>query len=211
MGQSRGADNTARRRIHEAALRLYATRGGTDLTIRELASEAGVARGTVYHYIQTAGTLFEHVAEQTTSEMFRRVHKSVSAIPEAADPAARLAIGIRLHVRRAHEEPHWGRFISSFGLRGKVLQELWDSVPMQYLITGIQAGQFQSQPERLRTTMSLIAAVVAGAVQLVSMGHETWRNAGARAVEFVLQALGVPAATASSLANQELPPLLPDD
>jgi hypothetical protein len=59
--------------------------------------------------------------------------------------------------------------------------------------------------------VSLIAGVVIGAIHLVSTGHDTWRNAGAQAVEFVLQALGVPAAIVSCLASQDLPPLSPDD
>ena len=86
----------------------------------------------------------------------------------------------------------WGRFIYSFGFRAKVVQGLWNSHPTQDLLAGLQAGQYQTPPERLRATMSFIAGVVTGAIHLVSTGHDTWRNAGAQAVEFVLQALGIP-------------------
>lgn len=211
MAKINEASSAAERRIHDAAMRLYAMTGRTDLSISELANEAGVARGTVYHYIETAETLFDTVTARLTGEMFRRVHKSISNTPDAGDPLARLAMGIRFYVRRAHEEPQWGRFIYSFGFRATVLLELWSNEPTRDIIAGVRSGQLHIPPERLGATMSFIAGVVAAAIQLVSTGHETWRNAGAHAVEFVLLALGISQATACRLANQELPPLLPDD
>lgn len=211
MGQAKETLSLAERRIHEAALRIFARSGRTDLTISELANEAGVARGTVYHYIQPADELFDNVAARLTAEMYRRVNKSIATTDAASNPLARLAMGIRLHIRRAHEDPLWGRFIYSFGFRAKVLQKLWSSNPTEDLLAGVLSGQVHTTPERLRTTMSFIAGVVSGAIYLVATGHDTWRNAGTQAVEFVLLALGVPGATATSLASQDLPPLLPDD
>lgn len=201
----------AERRIHEAALRIFARTGRTDLTISELANEAGVARGTVYHHVQPMEALFENVTARLTTEMYRRVHRSIATTDTANSPVARLAMGVRLCIRRAHEDPLWGKFIYSFGFRAKVLQKLWSSDPTDDLLAGVQSGQFQSKPERLHTTMSFVAGVVSGAIYLVATGHDTWRSAGTQAVEFILQALGVPASLASDLANQELPPLLPDD
>lgn len=203
--------STAERRIHEAALRIFARSGRTDLTISELASEAGVARGTVYHYIQPANELFDNVTARLTAEMYRRVNKSIAMMDTADNPLARLAMGIRLYIRRAHEDPLWGKFIYSFGFRAKVLQKLWSSNPSEDLLAGVQSGQIHVSPDRLRPTMSFIAGVVSGAIYLVATGHDTWRNAGAQAVEFVLQALGVPSSTACAFASQDLPPLLPDD
>jgi AcrR family transcriptional regulator len=201
----------AERRIHDAALRIFARTGRTNLTISELANEAGVARGTVYHHVQLMEALFENVTARLTAEMYRRVHKSIATTDIASNPVARLAMGIRLCIRRAHEDPLWGKFIYSFGFRAKVLHKLWSSAPTDDLLAGVQTGQFLTRPEQLRLTISFIAGVVSGAINLVATGHETWRSAGTQAVEFILQALGVPALMASHLANQELPPLLPDD
>lgn len=211
MARGKDTSSAAERRIHEAALRIFAKSGRTDLTVSELANEAGVARGTVYHYVRPTEDLFDNVTARLTAEMYRRVNKSIATTDCASNPIARLAMGIRLYIRRAHEDPLWGRFIYSFGFRAKVLQKLWSSNPTEDLLAGVHSGQFQSSPERLRATVSFIAGVVSGAVYLVATGHDTWRSAGAQAVEFVLQALGVPSATAISLAKQDLPPLLPDD
>jgi hypothetical protein len=143
--------------------------------------------------------------------MYRRVDKSIAMTDYASDPVARLAMGVRLYIRRAHEDPLWGKFIYSFGFRAKVLQKLWSSDPTEDLLAGLQTGLLHSNPERVRATIAFIAGVVSGAIYLVATGHDTWRNAGAQAVEFILQALGVPSSAACSLANQNLPPLLPDD
>lgn len=211
MERGKETPSTAERRIHEAALRIFARSGRTDLTISELASEAGVARGTVYHYVQPADDLFDNVTARLTAEMYRRVNRSIATTDAADNPLARLAMGIRLYIRRAHEDPLWGKFIYSFGFRAKVLQKLWSSNPAEDLLAGVQSGQVHTSPERLRSTMSFIAGVVSGAIYLVATGHDTWRNAGTQAVEFVLLALGVPSAMATTLASQDLPPLLPDD
>src|SRR5664279_4428240 len=91
---------TAETRIHDAALRIFAEKGVTQLTVSELAEEAGVARGTVYNNLGSTDALFEEVAAGLANEMHRRV---VSSFAEIDDPAQRLANGIRFFVRRAHE------------------------------------------------------------------------------------------------------------
>jgi len=211
MERVKETTSTAERRIHEAALRIFARSGRTDLTISELANEAGVARGTVYNYIKPGDDLFDNVTARLTAEMYRRVNKSIATTDTANNPLSRLSIGIRLYIKRAHEDPLWGKFIYSFGFRAKVLQKLWSSNPTEDLLAGVQNGQIHAHPERLRSTMSFIAGVVSGAIYLVATGRDTWRNAGSHAVEFVLRALEVPSDTITALANQDLPPLLPDE
>ena len=118
--------SAAETRIHEAALRIFAERGVTPLTISELAEAAGVARGTVYNNLGPTNTLFEDIAARLADEMHERV---VMSFVEVADPAQRLANGIRFFIRRAHEEPLWGRFIIRFALGNQVLQGMWTGPP----------------------------------------------------------------------------------
>jgi len=211
MARDKDEISGAEQRILDAAMRLYARTGQTDLTVSQLAVEAGVARGTVYNYVQPTDGLFENVAARFAAEMCRRVRKSIASTPEADNPVARMAFGIRLYIRRAHDEPLWGRFICSFGFRAEVLQQLWTRDPMLDLVAGFQAGQYRSSPENVRSTLSFIAGVVTGGIDAVSTGHDTWRSAGVQAAEFVLRALGVSPETAHGMANQELPPLSPDE
>src|SRR5262245_1490518 len=96
--------SAARRRIHEAALKLYAETGTTQINVSELAAAAGIARGTIYAHVPKLDALFEEVAAQLVHEMVERVMIGFAGID---DPAHRMVIGIRQYVRRAHEEPLW--------------------------------------------------------------------------------------------------------
>ena len=93
--------NPALKRIHKAALRLFAERGVTQVNVSDLAEAASVARGTIYNNLASTDLLFEEVASQLETEMLARTAMSFESIE---DPAERLANGIRLFIRRAHEE-----------------------------------------------------------------------------------------------------------
>lgn len=194
----------AQTRLHETALRLFAERGVNQLTVSELAEAAGVARGTVYNNLESPETLFEEVAARLSAEMDDRITSSFDAV---ADPARRLANGIRFYVRRAHEEPHWGRFIVRFAFTNQSLQALWTGPPASDLRNGLEAGRYRIREDQVRTVLGLIAGATVGAMHLVLDGHKTWREAGSDAAEFVLRALGVAAREARALATAELPPL----
>ncbi len=138
--------STAETRIHDAALRIFAERGVTQLTISELAEEAGVARGTVYNNLGSTDALFEQVAAGLADEMLRRI---VSSFAEIDDPAHRLANGIRLFVRRAHEEPVWGRFIIRYTFSNDSLRTIWGGAPASDLRrwAGAEALPHRSRPD----------------------------------------------------------------
>ena len=55
--------NQAQRRIHDAAIRLFAEQGNHRVSVSDLAQAAGVARGTIYNNIETPEYLFEQVSE----------------------------------------------------------------------------------------------------------------------------------------------------
>ena len=99
-------------RLQQAALQLFAERGVTQLSVSDLAQYAGVARGTVYNNFSSMESLFEDIATNLTIEMSGRI---IQTLAQTEDPALRLANGVRFYVRRAHEEPNWGRFIIRFG------------------------------------------------------------------------------------------------
>jgi AcrR family transcriptional regulator len=196
--------NAAEARIHEAAMRLFAEKGSTHLTVSELADAAGVARGTVYNNLQTTDSLLPQVAGRLASEMHGRVEASFGAID---DPAHRLANGIRYFVRRAHDEPAWGRFLCRFALTEPSLQALWTGPALVDLQAGLAAGRYSIRPEQVPSAVSLVAGTVAASLYLVLEGHRTWRDAGSDAAEFVLRALGVSKKEARRLATGELPAL----
>src|SRR5208282_1355338 len=101
--QSRETPTPVQQRIHRAALRLFAEKGVDRVNVKDLARSANVARGTIYNN-KRAST--EQVYQEIASQLSFEMHKRVAAtLAEIDDPAQRLAIGVRLFVRRAHEEP----------------------------------------------------------------------------------------------------------
>ena len=198
--------NQARQRIHAAAMKLFAERGVTKVNISELASAAGMARGTIYSHVPDIDGLFEAVAAQLAREMTGRV---VAGLAGITDPALRLAIGVRQYIRRAHEEPLWGRFMSRFGLSPALTQELLASDPVADLRAGIESGRYRIRREQLAAMVGLLVGGTLAAMLPVLDGRSTWRDMGSDTAELLLRALGLEPAEARSIARSELTPLPP--
>ncbi|OHC25652.1 MAG: TetR family transcriptional regulator [Pseudomonadales bacterium RIFCSPLOWO2_02_FULL_63_210] len=194
------------KRIHEAAIRLFAEKNIGEVNVRELAQVAGVARGTIYNNLSSIESLFEDVATHLSGEMNRRVAKS--ADPEM-DPAQRLANGIRFYLRRAHEEPYWGSFIARYAASNAALQEMWNGPPLEDVLSGLKSQRYSFRQEQLPSVISMIGGSVLSAILQVLAGHRTWRDAGSDTAELILIALGVAPEAARVFATKELP-ALPD-
>jgi AcrR family transcriptional regulator len=83
--------NPTQRRIHQAAFRLFAEKGTSQVNILDLAQEAG-GGGTVYSNIESMEGLFEAVASQLAKEMHERVNKSFSSLRRSPDLTIRKLI-----------------------------------------------------------------------------------------------------------------------
>jgi AcrR family transcriptional regulator len=198
----------ARRRIHAAAMKLFAERGVTKVNISELAAAAGMARGTIYSHVSDVDGLFEEVAAQLSSEMTQRV---VAGFVGITDPAERLAIGVRQYIRRAHEEPLWGRFMSRFGLSEALMKALLAADPTADFVAGIESGRYTMGREQLPAAVSLLAGGTLAAMLPVLDGRGTWRDVGSDMAELMLVGFGIERTAARAIATQALPPLPPLD
>lgn len=199
----------ARRRLHDAALSLFAQRGSSEVSVSELAAAAGIARGTVYNNIDSLDDFFEDVSRDLALEMR---HRMLASFPGVRDPAQRLADGQRFFVRRAHEEPGWGRFVARFGTVDPTVQALWAGPSMDDVRSGIRHGRFSLRPELEFGAMALVNGTTITAMWTVLNGHATWRDVGSSTAELVLRALGLDPDEACRLATRALPELaaLPD-
>ncbi len=195
-----------RRRIHRAAMQLFAQKGSTELTVSELAAAAGVARGTIYNQLAGTGTaLFEEVAEQIVADMSGRM---ALVFEDVEDYAVRMGHGVRFYVRRAHDEPDWGRFFTRFAYSGGPLQQMWEGGPGANLRRGIEMGRYTVRRGQTRAALGMIVGGVLSAMAAVLEGELTWRVAGADTAELLLIALGVERKEARAIATTALPPLL---
>lgn len=198
----------AQLRIEEAAVRLFSERGNTQISVLELAKEAGVARGTIYNNVDSTEALFQRIAARFADEMHQRIVESVGFLE---DPAAALAREIRFFVRRAHEEPAWGWFVFRFGLSDDGLRDLLHGMPRRAMEKGRRLGRYHFREELLPGVLVMIGGCTLSAMFMVLEGHATWRVAGSTAAELVLRAAGVDPDEAQRLANTDLPALAPFD
>ena len=198
--------STAVLKIHDAALRLFTERGARAVSVSELADAAGVARGTIYNNIADPDALFDQLAASLLHDMHLRVSASMSTV---ADPAMRLAIGVRLFIRQAHAEPTWARFVVRFGVSDDTLRRMLDEPPTIDLTQGMNTGRFEVTAAQLPAVLALLAGTTLAAMQGVLAGHQTWRDTGEQVVELILRALGLADAEAHDIATTALPALVP--
>ncbi|MGV9818928.1 TetR/AcrR family transcriptional regulator [Nocardia xishanensis] len=196
--------NATQRRIVTAAMKLFAERGSTELTISELAAEAGVARGTLYRNVDSMDELFEQVRAQLAFDIHTANVRAMDAHGDL-DPPLRLAVGTRMLVRLAHENPAMGRFLVRYGLTDESLREVLSGPPMQDVAAGIEAGRYVIAPGAELGVASMLMGTVISAMWMVIEGHQTWREAGSVAAELTLCALGVPREEARDIASRPLP------
>ena len=191
-------------RISVAAVRLFTEKGATHVTVSELANEAGVARGTLYRNFDSTVQIFDKVVADFNDEMHERVTRTFVGID---DSAVRLAIGVRLWVRYAHENPLMGRFAVRFALTEQSLRAMFAGPPMRDLSAGIAAGRYHVGESTTPSIASLVIGATVSAMWMVLEGHQTWREAGSSTAELLLRALGIDPAEAHEISIAELPPL----
>jgi len=191
-------------RISDAAVRLFVEKGTTQVTISELAQEANVARGTLYRNIGSMEGLFDRIVAELSADMHKRVSATFVGID---DSAARLATGVRLFVRYAHENPMMGRFAVRFGLSDESLRAWMTGPPMADISAGVAAGRYAIGPSSVDSVASLVLGATVSAMWMVLEGHQTWREAGSSTAELLLRALGIEAAEAHEICTAELPRL----
>ena len=195
---------TTDQRISDAAVRLFTEKGTTSLTISELAQEANVARGTLYRNIGSVEDLFDRIVGELSDEMHHRVSATFTDID---DPAARLATGVRLWVRFAHENPTLGRFAVKFGLSEEA-QRSWKTGPaMSDVSAGVAVGRYRLNTSDIDSVASMVLGSTIGAMWMVLEGHQTWRDAGSSTAELLLRALGIDPVEAHEISTAELPRL----
>jgi len=192
-------------RLREAAMRIFAERSA-QITVSELAEAAGVARGTVYNHVHSMDSLFSEVATDLAVEIQERVVRSFGHI---VDPAERFAVGIRLVVRRAHEDRGWGKFLYRFAMSEPALEMIQKGPARSELENGITIGRFTVSTDEIPSVLAMIGGAILAAILLVVEGFGTWRKTGSDIAEMVLRALGLPAEEAHRLAQVELPVLAP--
>ncbi|MDP3737516.1 MAG: helix-turn-helix domain-containing protein [Hyphomonadaceae bacterium] len=194
----------AKARIYGAAMRLFAESGANAVTVSDLADAAGIARGTIYNNVGQPENLFGEIASALAHEMIWRTEASMG---DLRDPVARIATGVRLFVRRAHEDQDWGRFLVRFALAHTALQNLMTEPPARDIQQAISRGKFTAELSAVPALITMLNGATLAAMNAVIHGEQTWRSAGSLTAEFFLRAGGVARTNARKISRTELPPL----
>jgi AcrR family transcriptional regulator len=137
-----------RRLILEAAVRVFARKGYHTCRVGDIAVEAGVAHGLLYHYFDSKEALLEAVFSQTWSELLAAIAE-VEAREEPAREQLRRVAAILL--RSWRRDPDLVRVLVREVARSPDLQRLIDEVGRalaaieRIVVRGQEAGEFRRE------------------------------------------------------------------
>jgi AcrR family transcriptional regulator len=106
-----------RRRILRAAIKVFAEKGYHTCRVQDIAAEAGVAYGLVYHYFSSKEELLETIFQRTWSNMLaavEEVERSMAPAREQVEQVAHIVLSawhadpdlVRVLVREVARSPH---------------------------------------------------------------------------------------------------------
>ncbi len=188
-----------RQRLIESAMLVFAEKGVDASVIDDVIAAANVSRGSFYNYFRTNTELLGAVGEQLGNEMMQIIEPLVGGI---ADPAARIATGLRLYLWLAQEYPLLGRFVSRAGLSALSPNSLVFEYLPPHLVAGVALGRFVDTG--IEVALDLIAGTMLLALSRISRG-EIVPDYDAQVVATVMMGLGVPVEEARRLARMSPP------
>jgi TetR/AcrR family transcriptional regulator, fatty acid metabolism regulator protein len=137
-----------RRQILAAAVKVFAAKGFHAARVGDIAEEAGVAYGLVYHYFKSKDELLETIFRSTWTDMLARVREvEASGVPatEAVRQVTALLLRtwrrdpdlVRVLVREVTRSPHVQQEIEEIGEAMEALENI--------VRRGQEVGEFQSE------------------------------------------------------------------
>jgi AcrR family transcriptional regulator len=154
-----------RRQILEAAVKVFARNGFHTSRVGDIAEEAGVAYGLVYHYFKSKEELLETIFRDTWTQMLARINE----VQEAGVPAAEAVRQVTaLLLRTWRRDPDLVRVLVREVTRSPHVQHEVEEITqaMQALEAIIRAGQ-ESGEFRTDLDPRLSAVVFYGALDEV--------------------------------------------
>ena len=157
MSEGSKVQEERRRQILQAAVRAFARRGYHACRVSDIAKEAGVAYGLVYHYYKSKETLLEAIFQETWGAMLATV-QSVEQLDEPAREQVRKVTEIVL--RTWKRDPDLVRVLVREVTRSSQVQQETDEIDLAYqalqriVERGQQTGEFRDDVDaRLTATI----------------------------------------------------------
>jgi TetR/AcrR family transcriptional regulator, fatty acid metabolism regulator protein len=157
-----------RRQILAAAVKVFAEKGFHESRVGDIAEEAGIAYGLVYHYFDSKEELLETIFRTTWTEMLARVRE----VEEAGVPAAEAVRQVSaLILRTWRRDPNLVRVLVREVTRNQHVQQEIEEISeaMEAFERIIRGGQ-ESGEFRADLDSRLAAVVFYGALEEVLSG-----------------------------------------
>ena len=157
-----------RRQILQAAVRAFARRGYHACRVSDIAKEAGVAYGLVYHYYRSKETLLAAIFGETWGAMLATI-RSVEQLDEPAREQVRKVTEIVL--RTWKRDPELVRVLVREVTRSSQVQQETDEIDLAYqalqriVERGQQTGEFRDDVDA-----RLIGTIWYGALEEILTG-----------------------------------------
>ena len=102
--------NKTKKAIFNAAIKVFSIEGYESATVEEIASEAGVAKGTLYYNFQGKEEIFKFVIDEGMKLIKNEV---LDAIKDIDDPLEKLKISAKVQLRYVYNNKEFFRVIMS--------------------------------------------------------------------------------------------------
>ena len=188
-----------RRGLIDAAVRLFARKEVGEIALLDVASEAEVASGTIYNYFRSRDEVVEAVGLALADEFSEAISLHSAGIQSGA---RRLAIGVRMFIRRAIAEPDWASAV----IRVVHFDQAMRSKIAHYVLADLRAGAKEGALAYADEgiALDLLVSSTLGAMRSAVEGRSV-ADHDIKVAEMLLKALGATPAKARKLAQQELP------
>ena len=180
-------------------MEVFSSRGIDNTVIEDLIEQAQVSRGTFYNYFRTTDEVMAAVLQAVGNELLSLVDL---AIADRADPAERLACGVRTVLHTARHFPQVGRFMSRVGVNRSL-----DHLPalgylLRDLVEATEAGRFKLDDPTLG--LDLVVGTTNAALLSLSMRSDL-TDAYPQEITFhILLGLGMTRAAARKLVDKPI-------
>ena len=149
-----------RQQIFEGAVKVFAEKGFHAATTRDIAEAAGLAKGTLYEYVEDKEGILMLACEETISTIRSEIDKSISDID---DPAERLRLAIHVHLKFARKYRSAAKVLknemSNLGAEGRETYAKLVSSQIDLLLSildeGVAAGRFKKHNTRISAEIFL--------------------------------------------------------
>lgn len=190
-----------RRALIDAARRILAEQGTTDVSIQEITDAADVGFGSFYNHFESKAELFEVAASEVLEQYGAALDRACEGLSDSAEI---YAVGVRMTARLALTQPGVARVLLEVGLSYLDVEQGLAPRALRDIERGIEAGRFTvANPSvALASTAGCVLAFLRMSLERPDAFDEADADALA---EMLLRMLGMTTSSSRSVAHRPLP------